>query len=104
VIRGRQAFRDYLRGVFDVFPDLQIQVTSCESGSSDGSDGDGSLFLSSVPERRVRNGSATPRVGGTHRKAEHPAVFGSRIHATPETLKGVSAYAGQQMMAAKREL
>jgi len=52
----------------------------------------------------VRNGSATPRVGSYARKAEHPAVFGSRIHAMPETVKAVSAYAGQQMMAAKREL
>jgi steroid delta-isomerase-like uncharacterized protein len=34
VIRGRQAFREYLRGIFDLFPDLRIQVTSCESGSS----------------------------------------------------------------------
>jgi len=50
----------------------------------------------------VRNGSATPRVGSYARKAEHPAVFGSRIHATPKTVD-VSACAGQRMMAAKRE-
>ena len=34
VIRGRQAFREYLGGIFNVFPDLRVQVTSCESGSS----------------------------------------------------------------------
>jgi steroid delta-isomerase-like uncharacterized protein len=34
VIRGRPAFREYLRRMFGVFPDLRIQVTSCESGSS----------------------------------------------------------------------
>jgi predicted ester cyclase len=26
VIRGRQAFREYLRGIFNLFPDLRIQV------------------------------------------------------------------------------
>jgi steroid delta-isomerase-like uncharacterized protein len=34
VIRGRPAFREYLHRIFDIFPDLRIQVTSCESGSS----------------------------------------------------------------------
>jgi steroid delta-isomerase-like uncharacterized protein len=33
-VRGRQAFRDYLKTVFDMFPDLQIQTTSCDTGSA----------------------------------------------------------------------
>ena len=33
-IRGRQAFRDYLKTVFKMFPDLRIQTTSCDAGSS----------------------------------------------------------------------
>jgi steroid delta-isomerase-like uncharacterized protein len=33
-IRGRQAFREYLKTVFKMFPDLRIQTTSCETGSS----------------------------------------------------------------------
>ena len=33
-VRGRQAFREYLKTVFNMFPDLQIQTTSCDTGSS----------------------------------------------------------------------
>jgi steroid delta-isomerase-like uncharacterized protein len=33
-IRGRQAFRAYLKTVFKMFPDLRIQTTSCDTGSS----------------------------------------------------------------------
>ncbi|HEU4938208.1 MAG TPA: ester cyclase [Vicinamibacterales bacterium] len=33
-IRGRQAFREYLKTVFKTFPDLRIQTTSCDAGSS----------------------------------------------------------------------
>jgi steroid delta-isomerase-like uncharacterized protein len=31
---GRQAFREYLKTVFKMFPDLRIQTTSCDTGSS----------------------------------------------------------------------
>ena len=33
-VRGRQAFREYLKTVFKTFPDLRIQTTSCDTGSS----------------------------------------------------------------------
>jgi predicted ester cyclase len=33
-VRGRHAFREYLKAVFQMFPDLQIQTTSCDTGSS----------------------------------------------------------------------
>lgn len=33
-IRGRKAFRVYLNTVFEMFPDLRIQTTSCDTGSS----------------------------------------------------------------------
>jgi steroid delta-isomerase-like uncharacterized protein len=33
-VRGRQAFREYLKTVFTMFPDLRIQTTSCDTGSS----------------------------------------------------------------------
>ena len=33
-IRGRQAFREYLKTVFTMFPDLRIQTTSCDTGSA----------------------------------------------------------------------
>jgi steroid delta-isomerase-like uncharacterized protein len=33
-IRGRQAFREYLKTVFKMFPDLRIHTTSCDTGSS----------------------------------------------------------------------
>src|SRR4030095_2175111 len=33
-IRGRQAFREYLKTVFKMFPDLRIQTMSCDAGSS----------------------------------------------------------------------
>jgi steroid delta-isomerase-like uncharacterized protein len=33
-IRGRQAFREYLKTVFKMFPDLRIQTTLCDTGSS----------------------------------------------------------------------
>ena len=33
-VRGRQAFREYLMTVFKMFPDLRIQTTSCDTGSS----------------------------------------------------------------------
>jgi steroid delta-isomerase-like uncharacterized protein len=33
-VRGRQAFREYLKTVFKTFADLRIQTTSCDTGSS----------------------------------------------------------------------
>jgi steroid delta-isomerase-like uncharacterized protein len=33
-VRGRQAFREYLMTVLKMFPDLRIQTTSCDTGSS----------------------------------------------------------------------
>lgn len=33
-IRGRQAFREYLKMVFRMFSDLRIQTTACDTGSS----------------------------------------------------------------------
>lgn len=33
-IRGRPAFREYLKTVFRMFPDLRIQTTSCDTGTS----------------------------------------------------------------------
>jgi steroid delta-isomerase-like uncharacterized protein len=33
-VRGRQAFREYLKTVFKMFPDLRMQTTSCDTGSS----------------------------------------------------------------------
>ena len=33
-IRGRQAFRQYLKAVLRMFPDLRIQNISCDTGSS----------------------------------------------------------------------
>ena len=33
-IRGRQAFREYLKTVLEMFPDLRIQTISCDTGSS----------------------------------------------------------------------
>ena len=33
-IRGRQAFREYLKTVLRMFPDLRIQTISCDTGSS----------------------------------------------------------------------
>jgi hypothetical protein len=33
-LRGRQAFREYLKTVFKMFPDLRIQTMSCDTGSS----------------------------------------------------------------------
>jgi steroid delta-isomerase-like uncharacterized protein len=33
-IRGRQAFREYLKTVLEMFPDLRIQTMSCDTGSS----------------------------------------------------------------------
>ena len=33
-VRGRQAFREYLKTVFNMFPDLHIETTTCETGSS----------------------------------------------------------------------
>ena len=35
-IRSQQAFRDYLKNVFKMFPDFRIQTTLCETGSSVG--------------------------------------------------------------------
>ena len=33
-VRGRHAFREYLKTVFKMFPDLRIQTTTCDTGSS----------------------------------------------------------------------
>ena len=33
-LQGRQAFRAYLERTFTAFPDLRIEVTSCEAGST----------------------------------------------------------------------
>jgi steroid delta-isomerase-like uncharacterized protein len=33
-IHGRPAFRQYLKSVFKMFPDLRIQTTLCDTGSS----------------------------------------------------------------------
>ena len=35
-VRGRQAFRRYLKGVFKIFPDLQIETVFCDTASTVG--------------------------------------------------------------------
>ena len=34
IVRGRQAFHEYLTNIFKMFPDLRIQTTLCETGAS----------------------------------------------------------------------
>src|SRR4030095_17059994 len=65
-VLGRQAFREYLKTVFTMFPDLRIQTTSCDTGSSVAvaeSVMSGTYAgAKGVPLGRGRGGSA--RVGG----------------------------------------
>jgi steroid delta-isomerase-like uncharacterized protein len=35
-LKGRRSFAKYLRGVFEVFPDLRIETTLCDTGSTVG--------------------------------------------------------------------